>query len=337
MPALDPARAARAGGSTYPLDLHGAACRIGWEGAVADDGAFLGAAETPSEGDAIRLWFASEPARRRVAAALRRWIVSGAHRTAPGDPGRASDPGMVRCAPPEPSRDWTAAYRSFFPGVRIGGFFVHPPHVPAAPGHTPLTLTPGPAFGTGMHPTTRMVLESLERQLRNHGSATRVLDIGTGSGILAVAAALLDAGSVVAIDLDPAAIRCAEETAAANRVADRIHFRTGDFRSPALAAELKEQDPDGFDLVLANLSSAALTDLWEPAKSLLRPRGRLVISGFLRDEADRVLGAFPNHLLRTAELRMEHSGSANADPWVAATLERRIAGRVQDADAAAAG
>ena len=147
--------------------------------------------------------------------------------------------------------------------------------------------------------------------------------------------ALLDARSVVAVDTDRAAIRCAEETAAANHVADRIQFRTDDFRSPALTAALQAVALGGFDLILANLSSSALTDLWQSAMPLLRPRGRIVISGFLRDEAARVPGSLPGQHLRIAELRMEHSEPPESAPWVAAVLERRIPGRAPDADAAA--
>ena len=310
-----------AGRPTYPLDLHGALCRAGWEGFVSNEDGFLGASESPSAGEAVRLWFGSEDARTRIAAKfhpLLRSLTGAAGTRGPDAPG-----GALRHLPPEPPRDWTAPYREFFRGVRAGGFFVHPPHVLPEPGLRSLVLTPGPAFGTGMHPTTRMVLESLEEHLRSRRSRTRVLDLGTGSGILAVAAALLGAGPVAALDRDPLAIRAAADTAARNHVAGTIRFREGDYRDPALAAELRALAPAGFDMILANLSADALADLWGFAEPRLRPGGRILLSGFLRSEAARVLASFPRERLRTAEIRLELPESPETDTWAAAVLERR--------------
>lgn len=235
----------------------------------------------------------------------------------------AGPDGALRCPPPEPPRDWTGPYREFFRGVRAGGFFIHPPHVRPAPGLRSLLLTPGPAFGTGVHPTTRMVLECLEGNLRSRRSRTRVLDIGTGSGILAVAAALLGARPVVALDLDPTAIRCAAQTAAANRGAGTIRFREGDYRDPGLAAALRAIAPVGFDMILANLSADALADLRDFAKAWLRPEGRVLVSGFLHGEASRVLRSFPQEEFRTVEIRLELPDAPGTDTWGAAALERR--------------
>ena len=207
----------------------------------------------------------------------------------------------------------------------MGGFFVHPPHVRATPGLRSLLLTPGPAFGTGMHPTTRMVLESLEDHLRRR-RRSRVLDIGTGSGILAVAAALLGAGRVVALDVDPLAIRSATETATANQAAGRITFCEGNYRDPALAARLHALVPTGFDVILANLSADALRDVWSFAEPCLRPGGRLLVSGFLQGASERVLGSFPQRQVRIAEIRLELPEAPDADTWVAASLESRGVG-----------
>ncbi len=288
---------------------------------MADEDDFLGASESAGDEERVRLWFGSEGARTRIAARFRelaRSPASGAGSEAPVDPGDA-----LRLPPPEPPRDWTAPYRDFFRGVRTGGFFIHPPHVLPEPGLRSLLLTPGPAFGTGTHPTTRMVLESLEEHLRSRRSRTRVLDIGTGSGILAVAAALLGAEPVAALDRDPIAVRVAAETAAANGVAGTIRLREGDYRDPALAAELRALAPAGFDVILANLSADALTDFWSFARPRLRPGGRVLVSGFLHGEASRVLDAFPPKELRTVETRLELPESPGTDTWAAAVLERR--------------
>ena len=289
---------------------------------MAGEDGFLGASESAADGERIRLWFGSEGARTRIAAEFRQLVRARTDRAGLEDPPGAV--GALRLPPPEPPRDWTAPYREFFHGVRAGGFFIHPPHVLPEPGLQSLLLTPGPAFGTGMHPTTRMVLQSLEEHLRSRRSRARVLDIGTGSGILAAAAALLGARPVAALDLDPAAVRCAADTAAANRVAGTIRLWEGDYRDPALGAALGALAPAGFDVILANLSAGALADFWSFARPRLRPGGRILVSGFLHEEASRVLGAFPREELRTVEIRLELPESPGTDTWAAAVLERRV-------------
>lgn len=216
--------------------------------------------------------------------------------------------------------------------MRAGGFFIHPPHVPANPGLRSLLLTPGAAFGTGVHPTTRMVLESLEDHLRPR-RRSRVLDIGTGSGILAVAAVLLGARPVVALDVDQVAIRSTAETAASNGAAGTITLVEGDYRDRALAGRLRALFPAGFDVILANLSADALKGVWDFARPCLRPGGRILVSGFLRGETRRVLGSFPPRRLRAAEIRMELPDPPDSEPWVAVALERRSV--PQDRNAAA--
>lgn len=168
-----------------------------------------------------------------------------------------------------------------------------------------------------------MVLESLEDHLCSRRSRTRVLDVGTGSGILAVAAALLGARPVVAVDLDPVAVRAAAAAAAANRVAGTIRSCEGNCREPAFAAELRGLAPAGFDVILANLSADVLTDFWSFARPRLRPGGRVLLSGFLHGEASRVLRSFPREELRTAEIRLELPEAPETDTWAAAALERR--------------
>ena len=289
---------------------------------MTDEEDFLGASELTGAGNRIRLWFGSEAARTRVTTVLRPLLHS---RTSPAGTGDPVDPpggSQLHCAPPEPPRDWTAPYRDFFRGVRAGGFFIHPPHIRAIPGLESLLLTPGPAFGTGMHPTTRMVLESLEDHLRRR-HRTRILDVGTGSGILAVAAVLRGADPVVALDNDPLAIRAATETASLNQVAGRITFCEGNYRDEPLATRLRALAPAGYDVILANLSPDALTDIWDFAKPQLRPGGRILVSGFLRDEAERVLRSPPRERFRIAEIRLELPESPDSDTWVAAALESR--------------
>ena len=223
----------------------------------------------------------------------------------------------------EPPCDWTAPYRRFFRGVRAGGFFIHPPGIRPDPGLRSLLVTPGPAFGTGMHATTRMMLEAVAERLRgSRAREARILDVGTGSGILAVAAAMLGARTVVGLDRDPAAVRAARETA--TQIADgRILLHEGDFRSPETSAAMDTLAPEGFDLILANLSVALLGELWEFAAPRLRRRGRLILSGFLRPEAERVLETFPRNALRLGQIRAELPQPPETDTWLTATLTRR--------------
>ena len=290
-----------------------------------DEEEFLGAEEMSPSGDRLRLWFGSAGSRTRVAARLRAAAESGSS----GPPssgawerfplrGLTVEPGAC-----EPPRDWTAPYRRFFRGVRVGGFFVHPPGIRPDPALRSLLLTPGPAFGTGMHATTRMMLEALAEHLRDSGArGARILDVGTGSGILAVAAAMLGAGTIVGLDQDPAAIVAARETAA-QATGARILLRQGDFRSSESAAALDVLAPAGFDLILANLSAGLLGDLWKFAAPRLRKAGRLIVSGFLRPEARTVLEAFPPAAVRIAEIRSELPPWPETDLWLAATLKRR--------------
>lgn len=311
----------------------------GWQAITGDEEGFLGAEEVSAAGDRLRLWFASAAARRRATARLTRYFESQDTATSSGAGGAGPQASgvSIRQAPAEAARDWTARFREFFGGVRAGGFFVHPPGVPAPAGLIPLRLTPGAAFGTGMHATTRMVLELLEEHLRGRRSRARVLDIGTGSGILAVAAAILGARPVIGLDRDPEAIHCAGGAAAANGQAARVRFHAGDYRDRGVAARLDAASSDGFDLILANLSPEALVDLPDFAAARLRRRGRLVVSGFLRADASRILAPFLRSSLRVAEIRTEVPEPPQTDRWLAAALKRRRGTRDAPPSTAAAG
>ena len=298
---------------TFPLELCGRRPITGWESLVQDEAGFLGAEERLP---GLRIWFDSAAARRRVAARLEDAL-------APAGPDRPPGPGArpFVVPAPEPGRDWTAPYRAFFRGVRAGGFFIHPPEVAPHPALRSLVIAPGAAFGTGMHPTTRMMLAALEERFA-HRRATpkRVLDVGTGSGILAVAAALLGAREVIGLDRDPVAVRCAREAASANGVAGRVLIRQGDFRDPDPARGC-------FELVLANLSGSLLRGLAPFATPRLARRGRVVMSGFLRFEAHEVLRSFSRTPLRVVEIRAEPPAPPETDLWIAAAAELASASR----------
>jgi ribosomal protein L11 methyltransferase len=155
---------------------------------------------------------------------------------------------------------WEERWRAFHRPVRIGELWIGPPWEAAPSGSLPVVIDPARAFGTGAHPTTRLCLELLLEQ--RPGS---VIDVGCGSGVLAIAAAKLGHAPVVAVDLEGAAVDAARANAAANGVSIDIH------QADALADPLH-----GADLGVANISVAAVAAL---AGRL--PVGRLLTSGYL--------------------------------------------------------
>jgi ribosomal protein L11 methyltransferase len=169
---------------------------------------------------------------------------------------------------------WADRWKRYARPVRIGRrLVVRPSWVRAAEdGAARVTLDPGMAFGTGAHATTRLCLESLARHV--HGRE-RVLDLGTGSGVLAIAAAKLGAREIVALDTDPLACRVARENSRRNRVARRVLVRQG-----SLAACTAR----GFDLAVANLTARDLAEVLPGLARRVRPDGLLVVSGLLRGQ-----------------------------------------------------
>ncbi len=169
--------------------------------------------------------------------------------------------------------EWTQGWRSFFSPLLVGQrLLVVPPWERRRPStkRVAVVIDPGPAFGTGHHPTTQMCLEAVERYLR---PGMRVLDLGTGSGILAIAAARLGAGRVVALDTDPVAAKAARSNARANRVLGRVSVRTC-----SLNGRLNP-----FDLLVANISGQAIIGLARPLGRAARPGAVVAVGGFLSE------------------------------------------------------
>ncbi|MDR5683558.1 MAG: 50S ribosomal protein L11 methyltransferase [Armatimonadota bacterium] len=180
-----------------------------------------------------------------------------------------------------PATDWAEAWKKHFRPFRVGRFLVCPPWQRAqpAPGEVPLVLDPGMAFGTGLHGSTRLCLQALAECVR--GGET-VFDVGTGSGILAIAAARLGAGRVVAIDNDPLACRIAAANARANGVAERVTVRAGDLlRGVRVRA----------DLILMNIVAPAIVRAAPQVVRRLRAGGRFVASGIVASSLTPVLSA----------------------------------------------
>ena len=190
--------------------------------------------------------------------------------------------------------DWAEAWKSHFPVLRIGRRLVIRPtwrRHRKLPGDVVLSLDPGMAFGTGLHPTTRLCLAALEtladegllgRSAIPGAPPARILDVGCGSGILAIAAGKLGAGKLLGVDTDPIAVEATAANAALNGLTRRIRVRKGSVPTG-----------DGpFDLVLANLIASLLVQLAVPLSNELAPGGTILASGIFRDREGDVRAAF---------------------------------------------
>jgi ribosomal protein L11 methyltransferase len=178
--------------------------------------------------------------------------------------------------------DWAHAWKKFFPVLRVSPRLLVCPtwrsYRPRA-GEAVIRLDPGMAFGTGQHPTTLMCLRALEELLR---PGMAVLDLGTGSGILALAAARLGAASVVALDIDPQAAAVARENVRLNALEAVVQVAEGGLDEALGAA---------FDLALANISAPVIAEMASALAEVLRPSGLLIAAGFSAESADRVSSA----------------------------------------------
>ncbi len=174
--------------------------------------------------------------------------------------------------------DWLEAWKASFTPMRIGTFLVRPTWLDAdEAGRVTIVLDPGMAFGTGSHPTTRQCLETLS-VLALDGA--KVLDVGTGSGILAIGAAKRGAGAVVAVDSDVVAVRAAGENVKLNGADVLVALGS--------AADV----PGGFDVVIANIVGPVLVAIAADLRARLATPGTLVVAGITRDAVNDVRGAF---------------------------------------------
>jgi ribosomal protein L11 methyltransferase len=182
--------------------------------------------------------------------------------------------------------DWAEAWKAHFPVLRIGRRIVIRPtwrRHRASGDEVVIALDPGMAFGTGLHPTTRLCLAALESVADRGGlEGARVLDVGCGSGILAIAAVRFGAASALGLDIDPIAIEATDANARRNRVRRRIRTRVGSLPSGERPVAL----------VLANLIAGVLIPLAPFLRAELRPGGTLLASGIFVDREAEVAEAF---------------------------------------------
>ena len=191
--------------------------------------------------------------------------------------------------------DWRDAWKKHFGVQRIGhGIVIVPSWIEykLRQGELIIRIDPGMAFGTGQHPTTAMCLRALE-EIDPRDAA--VLDLGCGSGILSIAAVLLGARRVLALDTDPQAIKVAAQNVADNGVTEAIEMRIG-------TIEEKGAQDETFDLALANISGLALERLAPALSSVLKPGGRLIAGGFLEDRVDGLKRTFEANGLRVGRV-----------------------------------
>ena len=193
-----------------------------------------------------------------------------------------------------PDQDWMQKWKEGFEAVEIGRRLVVAPSwkLPEkSQGRVVIQIDPGMAFGTGTHESTRLCLEAIERYWQGDG----LLDVGTGTGILAIAAALLVPGfRVVAIDVDPQAVEVARENIAINSVSSCIELLEGQPRKFC---------GQGFNVVVANLTAEVIVDLIADLASCLTTDGLMILSGILCELAEDVERALADSGFRVTERR----------------------------------
>ena len=176
--------------------------------------------------------------------------------------------------------DWETAWKQYYHAMDIGERLAIVPSWEDYPtDRITLTLDPGMAFGTGTHETTALCLETLDACIRG---GERVLDIGTGSGILAIAALKLGAASAEGVDIDPMCVRTAGENAALNGVADRLTVLVGDLSDKATGT---------YDVICANIVANAIKALAPSAAPLLKEGGVFMASGVINEREAEVAAA----------------------------------------------
>ncbi|HSA87071.1 MAG TPA: 50S ribosomal protein L11 methyltransferase [Nitrospira sp.] len=202
-----------------------------------------------------------------------------------------------------PAQDWNEAWARSVRPLRIGRLVIRPSWEPVmlAADDIEIILDPKQAFGTGHHATTRMMLKWLQKEV--HGGEM-VVDVGTGSAILAMAAVKLGAASALGVEIDSVAVECARESILHNALQDRIDILCGTL------ADLLQERRRPADLVLANLDRQTILELAEQVASFALRGARIMVSGILVEQQPEVIERF-SHLGLVCSERIEDEG------WVA--------------------
>ena len=263
------------------------------------------AAGTEQRGDEVVFWVAADAAAGALAEvreAAQRWQAGGL----------AIDPARIRLAAAMPEAEWRDAWKRYFRVSRLTRQFVVVPsweHFTPGADDIAIDLDPGMAFGTGTHASTRLVLEEIQALADAGAVVPRVLDVGCGSGILAIAAVKRWPGATcVAVDVDPIAVAATADNAAVNGVADRI----------AASGRSLTELGEAFPLVLANIQAHVLRALRDSLIACTAPGGTLVLSGLLTPQAQPLADEFV-----AAGMRCRHVRASSEDrEWSCAVLVR---------------
>jgi ribosomal protein L11 methyltransferase len=227
-----------------------------------------------------------------------------------------------------PESDWTEAWKKHFRSLSIGcnirivPAWDAPPARPESPSEVIISLEPGMAFGTGLHPTTRLCLQALEE---NVWPGSAVLDVGTGSGILSIAAAKLGAGSVLALDADAVAVRTARENVERNDVADRVSVRQATLPGTDLQrwipshwaanGSLDLLETGRYDLVLVNILARVIVGMAQAIAERISSKGSVIVAGLVESQERDVARAFEAQSLRVV-------GRSQEEDWICLVAQR---------------
>jgi len=254
-----------------------------------------------SKGIRLKTYFLQNGREKRGLRALQRYLSSL----------RMMDPEIPSIqieTTPIPDQDWGEGWKRFFRPVQVTSkFVVKPPwsSIRLKRNQIPIDITPGMAFGTGTHATTKLCIRALEETLKNR--ALTVLDVGTGSGILSIVAARLGAREVLGLDTDGEAAEMARENVGRNRVSDVVKIRKGSI------GKIRTR----FDLVIANIDLKNLKRMRWPLLRHLRSKGFLILSGILEEEGEKIRQYYlETGLLKWTEVTQEGE-------WVCLTFKKR--------------
>ncbi len=206
--------------------------------------------------------------------------------------------------------DWASDWQQHFPPFKVGNHLViHPSWIdwPSTGSEVVLTLDPGQAFGTGTHATTGLCLEALSDHFESTSPPQRILDVGTGSGILAMAGAALGAREVIACDIDSEACKVATENVQKNKLTREI----------TITDRPLDEIPGQYDLVLANILATENIRLATQLVGRLAPHGRLALSGILIEQEQQVMEGF-------ADFPLGLLSTSHRDEWTCIVYQRHL-------------